>query len=381
MSNCVTCKVAGKCGGCKYIDKSYEETLAIKQKYMDKLLGKFCKVEKIVGMKDPFFYRNKVHHVMDRDKAGNAVHGIYAENSHRVIWVDKCYIEDEKSQTIISTVASLCKSFKIMIYNERSGLGYLKHVLVRRGFSTGEIMVVLVTTGPIFTGKNNFVKALLKVHPEITTIVMNINDRDTTMVLGDINKPMYGPGFIKDTLCGCTFRISPTSFYQVNPVQTEVLYKTAIEFAGLAGRETVIDAYCGIGTIGLCVAASAGNVIGVELNKNAVSDAITNAKENKISNARFYKDDAGEFMEKYASQGNRADVVIMDPPRSGSTEKFMDSVLKLNPEKVVYISCGPEALKRDLEYFTAHGMKVKRIKPVDMFPMTDSIETVCLLSR
>ena len=195
-----------------------------------------------------------MHAVFDRDRKGNIISGIYEEGTHRVVPVENCLIEDEKSQEIIRTIRGMLKSFKIRTYDEDTGYGLLRHVLIRRGFSTGEIMVVLVTGSPIFPSKNNFVKALRKAHPEITTVVLNVNDRQTSMVLGDREKPIFGPGFIKDRLCGCTFRISPKSFYQVNPVQTEILYQTAIDYAGLSGKETVIDAYCGIGTIGLIAA-------------------------------------------------------------------------------------------------------------------------------
>ena len=257
----------------------------------------------------------------------------------------------------------------------------MRHVLVRRGFSTDEIMVVLVIGSPIFPSKNNFVKALRKKYPQITTVVLNVNDKKTSMVLGERDIVIYGKGYIRDTLCGCTFRISPQSFYQVNPVQTEILYKTAIEYAGLGRKETVIDAYCGIGTIGLVAAKRAKNVIGVELNPDAVRDARINAKENKITNARFYQGDAGEFMENMAENGEHADVVFMDPPRTGSDKKFMSSVIKLNPSRIVYISCGPETLARDLEYLTKHGYDVRKIQPVDMFSFTDHCENICLLTK
>ena len=295
--------------------------------------------------------------------------------------VEECLIEDKISQEIIRTIRDMLKSFKIKTYDEDTGYGLLRHVLVRRGFSTGEIMVVLVAASPIFPSKNNFVKALRKKYPQITTVVLNVNDKKTSMVLGERDIVLYGKGFIRDNLCGCSFRISPQSFYQVNPVQTEILYKTAIEYAGLGRKETVIDAYCGIGTIGLVAAGKAKNVIGVELNPDAVHDAKINARENKITNTRFYQGDAGEFMEKMAEEGERADVVFMDPPRTGSDKKFMSSVIKLAPSRIVYISCGPESLARDLEYFTEHGYTVRKIQPVDMFSFTDHCENVVLLRR
>ena len=375
------CSVSKKCGSCQYQGVPYKEQLAAKQKRMKKLLGKFANVKPIIGMDDPFYYRNKVHAVFDRDKKGNIICGTYEAKTHKVVPIEECMIEDRISQEIIRTIRDMLKSFRIKTYDEDTGYGLLRHVLVRRGFSTGEIMVVLVIGSPIFPSKNNFVKALRKKYPQITTVVLNVNDKKTSMVLGERDIVIYGKGYIRDTLCGCTFRISPQSFYQVNPVQTEILYKTAIEYAGLGRKETVIDAYCGIGTIGLVAAKRAKNVIGVELNPDAVRDARINAKENKITNARFYQGDAGEFMENMAENGEHADVVFMDPPRTGSDKKFMSSVIKLNPSRIVYISCGPETLARDLEYLTKHGYDVRKIQPVDMFSFTDHCENICLLTK
>lgn len=375
------CSVSKKCGSCQYQGVPYKEQLAAKQKRMKKLLGKFANVKPIIGMDDPFYYRNKVHAVFDRDKKGNIICGTYEAKTHKVVPIEECMIEDKISQEIIRTIRDMLKSFRIKTYDEDTGYGLLRHVLVRRGFSTDEIMVVLVIGSPIFPSKNNFVKALRKKYPQITTDVLNVNDKKTSMVLGERDIVIYGKGYIRDTLCGCTFRISPQSFYQVNPVQTEILYKTAIEYAGLGRKETVIDAYCGIGTIGLVAAKRAKNVIGVELNPDAVRDARINAKENKITNARFYQGDAGEFMENMAENGEHADVVFMDPPRTGSDKKFMSSVIKLNPSRIVYISCGPETLARDLEYLTKHGYDVRKIQPVDMFSFTDHCENICLLTK
>ena len=375
------CTVSKKCGSCQYQGISYKEQLAVKQKKMNKLLKKFANVKPIIGMENPFYYRNKVHAVFDRDRKGNIICGTYEAKTHKVVPVEECLIEDKISQEIIRTIRDMLKSFKIKTYDEDTGYGLLRHVLVRRGFSTGEIMVVLVAASPIFPSKNNFVKALRKKYPQITTVVLNVNDKKTSMVLGERDIVLYGKGFIRDNLCGCSFRISPQSFYQVNPVQTEILYKTAIEYAGLGRKETVIDAYCGIGTIGLVAAGKAKNVIGVELNPDAVHDAKINARENKITNTRFYQGDAGEFMEKMAEEGERADVVFMDPPRTGSDKKFMSSVIKLAPSRIVYISCGPESLARDLEYFTEHGYTVRKIQPIDMFSFTDHCENVVLLRR
>ncbi|MFR5151796.1 MAG: 23S rRNA (uracil(1939)-C(5))-methyltransferase RlmD [Ruminococcus sp.] len=333
-------------------------------------------------MKDPYFYRNKVHAVFDRDRKGNIISGIYEAGTHRVVSIEQCLIEDKKSQEIIRTIRGMLKSFKIKTYDEDTGYGLLRHVLVRRGFSTGEVMVVLVVASPIFPSKNNFVKALRKVHPEISTVVLNINDKNTSMVLGEQGKSYFMVrGFIRDTLCGKSFRISPKSFYRVNPVQTEILYGKAVEFAGLTGKEKVIDAYCGIGTIGLVASGKAREVVGVELNKDAVRDARINARENKVVNISFRQGDAGEFMEAMAEAGEKADVVFMDPPRSGSSEKFLNSVIKLSPKKIVYISCNPETLARDLNFLTRKNYIVKEIQPVEMFCFTDHTEVVTWLEQ
>ena len=375
------CSVSKKCGSCQYQGVPYKEQLVAKQKKMSKLLKKFGNVKPIIGMEDPFYYRNKVHAVFDRDRKGNIICGTYEAKTHKVVPVEDCMIEDKISQEIIRTIRDMLKSFKIKTYDEDTGYGLLRHVLVRRGFATNEIMVVLVVGSPVFPSKNNFVKALRKKYPQITTVVLNVNDKKTSMVLGERDIVIYGKGFIRDTLCGCSFRISPQSFYQVNPVQTEILYKTAIEYAGLGRKETVIDAYCGIGTIGLVASGKAREVVGVELNKDAVRDARINARENKVVNISFRQGDAGEFMEAMAEAGEKADVVFMDPPRSGSSEKFLNSVIKLSPKKIVYISCNPETLARDLNFLTRKNYIVKEIQPVEMFCFTDHTEVVTWLEQ
>ncbi len=373
------CPYMKKCGGCQYIDVPYEKQLADKQKEMQKLLGKFGKVEPIIGMKNPYHYRHKVHAVFGYEK-GAPVSGIYEEKSHRIVKIDRCLIEQQKADEIILSVRSLLKSFKIRTYDEKTDMGLLKHVVVRVSKATGQIMVILVLRSPILPSKNNFAKALVKLHPEISTIVLNVNEKRTTMVLGKRDIVLYGKGYIEDSLCGVRFRLSPQSFYQVNPEQTEVLYAKAMEMAQLSGKETVIDAYCGIGTIGLVAAKKAAKVIGVELNAEAVKDARENAKQNKVKNATFVCGDAGKWMVGMAEQGQKADVVFMDPPRSGSDEAFLSSVCKLSPKKLVYISCGPDTLARDLGYLTKHGYKVRKIQPVDMFPMTGHVECIAFLA-
>lgn len=393
-----TCPYAKKCGGCDYQGVDYEKQLKEKQALVQKYVGEFCKVRPIIGMENPYHYRNKVHAVFDIAKGGSAkrgkgqkaaggvpagtiISGVYKAGTHEVVNIDACQIEDEIADAIIRDIRGLLRSFKIKTYDEDTGYGLLRHVLVRRGFHSGEVMVVLVLGSPILPSKNNFVKALRKLHPEITTVVINVNDKRTSMVLGEKESVIYGKGFIEDTLCGCTFRISPKSFYQVNPVQTERLYGKAIEYAELTGKEKVVDAYCGIGTIGLIAAKDAKEVISVELNKDAVRDAITNAKRNQIKNVKFYNADAGKFMVEMSEDGAEVDVVFMDPPRAGSDEAFLSSVVKLAPKRVVYVSCNPETLARDLKYLTKHGYVAKECTPVDMFPWTKHVETVVLMSK
>ena len=379
--NIITCPHAKKCGGCQYQGMDYAAQLKKKQKEMNKLLKDFGKPEPIIGMKDPLHYRNKVHAVFGRTRKGEIISGTYEAGTHKIVNIDECMIEDEISQSIIRTIRGLLRSFKIRTYDEDTGYGLLRHVLVRRGFTTGQVMVVLVLSSPILPSKNNFVKALRKEHPEITTVVLNVNDKKTSMVLGERDIVLYGKGYIEDILCGCTFRISPQSFYQVNPVQTERLYQTAMDYAELTGKERVIDAYCGIGTIGMVAAKKACEVIGVELNRNAVKDARTNAKLNQIKNITFYEGDAGRFMVSMAEEGEKADVVFMDPPRSGSDEAFLSSVIRLAPKRIVYVSCGPDTLARDLKYLARNGYQVRKMQPVDMFGFTEHCEMVVQLVK
>lgn len=375
------CPYYGRCGGCQFQHMTYEGQSLYKQTIVEDLLGSFCKVNDILGMEDPYYYRNKIHSTFSYDKKGQIISGFYQENTHNVINIDRCIIQDSKADEIIETIKGFMRSFKMKPYEEDRKQGFLRHVLIKRGFSTGQVMVVLVVSSKIFPGKNNYIKALVKKHPEISTIILNINNKKTSVVLGDEEMVIYGKGYIEDILCGVKFQISAKSFYQVNPIQTEILYNKAIEMAKLKGDETVIDAYCGIGTIGLIVSSKVKDVIGVELNKDAVKDAIRNAKANNIKNAYFYNDDAGDFMVNLSMEDKNIDLVIMDPPRSGSDEKFLSSVVKLSPEKIVYISCNPITQERDLRYLVKNGYKVEEIQPVDMFPWTEHVECVVLIEK
>lgn len=376
----IHCAFSEKCGGCDYAGMKYDNELAVKQKYIEELFGEYVKVDDIVGMYRPIYYRNKVHAVVGLDESRNVIAGTYEENSHRIVDTSDCMIEDSQCTDIIKDIKELIVSFKYQPYDEDAGKGMIRHILLRKGFSTKEIMLVIVTAGVAFPSKNNFLKALCEKHPEITTIVQNINDRRTSMVLGKRNIVLKGKGYIEDVLCGCRFRISPTSFYQINHQQTEKLYKKAIQLADISKNDTVIDAYCGIGTIGIVASKKAGKVIGVELNSEAVSDAKINASINNIKNVTFVNADAGDFLVEYAKNA-KADVVIMDPPRSGSTPEFLNSLLKIKPDRIVYISCGPDTQARDIKVLVKGGYKVTACQPFDLFPHTEHVETVILLSR
>ena len=374
------CPYAKKCGGCSLQNLPYEEQLHLKQAKLIGLLGRFGRVEEIIGMEDPTHYRNKIQAAF-KSKSGKVISGVYQSASRRIVEVEDCMLEDECAAPILATVRRLSTSMKIRPYDLESGQGFLRHVLIRRGFASGEIMVVLVTAQGEFRSERPFVNELLRRHPEITTVVRNVNPTDTPLFLGNESHVLHGEGYITDRLCGLEFRVSPRSFYQVNPIQTEILYGKVREFAALTGKETVIDAYCGTGTIGLTVAADAKEMIGVEVNRDAVADAIENAKRNGIRNAAFHAADAGDFMRELAARGQSADVVITDPPRAGCSPQFLRSLLTLAPNRIVYVSCNPETLARDLYTLVKGGYKVRKIQPVDMFPWTGHVESVVCLTR
>lgn len=381
------CRYFNRCGGCTLLDKPYKEQLELKKEYVNKQLKGYISVDNVIGMEEPYNYRNKVHVVLSREKKngangkrGKVVAGIYEEESHKVVAVEECMLHDNYANKIINSIVEIMNKGKFEPYDEDRASGNIRHVLIRRGHITGQTLVVIVTGTKVFPGNKNFTKELLKKHPDITTIVHNINEKRTSMVLGQNQKVLYGKGYIEDVLCGLKFRISPKSFYQINSSQTDVLYGKAMEFAGLTGKETVIDAYCGIGTISLVAAKHAGKVIGVELNGDAVKDARINAKINDIRNAEFYNDDAGKFMEK---MNEKVDVVCIDPPRSGSDDKFLNSLIRLAPDRIVYVSCNPQTQRRDLEKLKKGGYEAVKACAVDMFPGTSvvHVETVVKLVK
>ena len=376
----MNCPIYKKCGGCQLQNLTYEEQLSLKQSNTIQLVGKSCHVDEIIGMENPYHYRNKISRAFGF-RNGRIICGIYQSASRRIVQAEECLLEYVYADKIIKTVHSLCISFKIKAYDINTGKGFFRHALIRRAVNSGETMVVLVTAKGDFPKKRDFVNALLQKHPDITTVVWNVNQTETPLFLGEKSETLYGEGYITENLLGNRFRISPRSFYQVNTKQTEVLYNKVLDFAALGGKEKIIDAYCGTGTIGLTLAGKALSVIGVESNPDAVADAVINAKLNGIKNTKFVAADAGDFMQELAEKNEKIDTVITDPPRAGCSKRFIDSLLSLSPKSIVYVSCNPETLTRDLFALRKGGYKVKKIQPIDMFPFTEHVECVVSLTR
>ena len=368
-----------KCGGCPLLPLPYPQQLAKKQARLQALLGGFAPVRAVQGMKAPFHYRNKAIATF-ATRQGKLVCGLYAEGTHKVLPGADCLLQEEILNKTLSAVVDAARACRWTAYDEDRETGLLRHVVLRSS-GDGKVLVTLVTPTPALPGSKNFCAALRKAAPWVVSIVQNINPTRTSAVLGNREKTLYGPGYVLDTLCGLQFAISSRSFYQVNRTQTEALYNKALELAKLTGHETVIDAYCGIGTIGLCAARHAGQVIGVERNPAAVKDAAANARRNHIANARFLCADATEWMMAAAGEGLRPDVVFLDPPRAGSTPECIAAVNKMKPRRVVYVSCDPETLARDVAAFNRLGWRAAKFCPVDLFPQTRHVETVCLLVK
>ena len=368
-----------KCGGCPLLALPYPRQTAEKQQRLQKLLGGFAPVAPLRTMAEPWHYRNKAI-ASFATQQGKLVCGLYAEGTHKVLPSADCLLQNEVLNRTLAAVQDAARACRYTAFDEDKRTGLLRHVVLRCS-RKGQVLVTLVTPGPELPGSRNFCAALRKKAPWVVSIVQNINPTLSSAVLGNREKTLYGPGFVLDTLCGLQFAISSRSFYQVNPRQTEVLYRAALDAAKLTGKETVVDAYCGIGTIGLCAAPHAGQVIGVERNPAAVKDAAANARHNKLSNAKFVCADATEWMAAAADEGLHPDLVFLDPPRAGSTPECITAVAKMAPRRVVYVSCDPETLARDVAIFARHGYKAKGFTPVDLFPQTRHVETVCLMSR
>ena len=373
------CKICTSCGGCQYQQLAYSAQLKYKTKRVKEALSRIAHVKQdvlpCIGASNPYNYRNKIQVPFVKDRNGVVKFGFYKENTHIIMPIKECAIEDKKAAPILWDIKLLLEEMNIPTYNEDSGRGILRYVLIRTSHHYEELMVVLVTTQMNFPGQRNFVNELVSKHPEITTVVENVNSRKTNVILGDKEKVLYGPGHIKDDILGLTFEISASSFFQINPEQVEKLYATALKLVEPKKEEIVLDAYSGVGTIGLIAARNAKKVISVEINKSAHKNAIENAKRNGISNIQFVCDDAGKFITKYIGD---IDVLIMDPPRSGSDETFLSTVMNKRIKKIIYVSCNPETLARDIEYLSKL-YEVTYVQPVDMFPMTAHVETIVSL--
>lgn len=400
-----TCPIASKCGACELLAVPYPIQLERKKKYLESLFSDYsCPVEDVLGMDEPSEFRYKVQTPFVCSKSGKILFGMYKRSSHNVIMSQQCLTEAPQARPIFETIVRLAKCYKISIYNEDTGKGLLRHAIIRIAHVDGSCLLTLVVNRKEFPHKRDFVHELIDEHPEITSVVFNINTRQTNAILGPQYMTAYGQDWIEDELCGCVFRIPAGAFYQTNPLQTEVLYKKAIEFANIHAGNTVLDTYCGIGTIGIVAAKHAKapkskktkkraakkhalsqgqpvpiHLIGVESQKEAVDVALGNARLNHIKNAEFICADAGEFMQQL-DEDFSVDVLFMDPPRAGASEEFIQAVLKVMPKRIIYISCNPQTQVRDINMLSV-AYSVERIAPVDMFPHTKHIETVVLLIR
>ncbi|MDD3903312.1 MAG: 23S rRNA (uracil(1939)-C(5))-methyltransferase RlmD [Sphaerochaeta sp.] len=384
MKSYKKCPLERECGGCQLMEYPYPVQLEYKQDYEEEMLDQFGVVAPIIGMEDPTHYRNKVQAVFGRDYQDKVISGIYREGTHHIVPIRECLVEDPKADAILATIRTLMNRFGIDPYDEDEQMGYIRHVLVKTSNFSGEVMVVLVCGQWPVPSKADFLSALKQRHPEITTLALNMNNDQTSMVLSEIpEKILYGKGYIEEELCGLKFRISPRSFFQVNPTQTEILYSIAMRMAQIKETDEVIDAYCGTGTIAL-IAGSKGahHVLGIENNPDAVEDAVQNAEINHLDNVDFICSDASAYLKQMAKDKKSCDVLFLDPPRSGSDERFLAAALKMAPRKIIYISCNPKTLERDLRYMLKYSpYEVQGIQPVDMFPHTTHIETVILLTR
>ena len=376
------CGVCTACGGCQLQQLSYPAQLEYKTKKVADAFRR-QKIENLrvfptISAEKPYEYRNKIQVPIGRDPHGHIVSGFYRSGTHKIIPIDKCWIEDRRAGKIILELKKLMKEFHYAPYDEDTRSGLIRHVLVRTSAHNDEVMVTLVTNKDEFKGKNNFVREWIKRCPNIKSLIQNINTRDTNVILGEKERTLFGPSFIKDSILGVDFLISSKSFFQVNPEQVEKLYRKAIEYADLHKDENIFDAYCGIGTISLCASKYVKKVTGVEIVKEALVDAKKNAGLNNINNAEFLLGDAGEVFEKLVSDGEKYSTVFVDPPRKGLDQKFIDTLLRLEPEKVVYVSCDPETLARDIKQL-GEKYNIINVQPVDMFPMTFHVETVVSL--
>ncbi len=389
------CELSRKCGGCQIQALSYERQLTFKEhKIKNNLMriGGFTEeqidavMQPVIGMENPYHYRNKAQFPIGTDKDGNPVAGFYAGRTHSIIPVTNCYLGVDVNEQILQIVLAFLRKYQIPAYDEQTGNGIVRHVLTRYGFTTKELMVCIVINADTLPHAEELVAELTKLEG-MTSISVNVNKKQTNVILGDTVKTLWGKSYITDYIGDVKYQISPLSFYQVNPVQTKKLYQTALEYAGLTGEETVWDLYCGIGTISLFLAKQAKKVYGVEIVPQAIADAKNNAKINGITNAEFFVGKAEEVypdvVRQMQERGQQAyaDVIVVDPPRKGCEESLLAAMVQMQPERIVYVSCDSATLARDLKYLCAQGYKLEKVQGVDQFCHTVHVETVCLLSR
>ncbi|WP_061996874.1 23S rRNA (uracil(1939)-C(5))-methyltransferase RlmD [Clostridium sp. ATCC 25772] len=380
------CSTYKRCGGCNLQHSTYETQLSFKTERVRDVIKRIGKLEDVkihntIGMETPYNYRNKVQLPVGKNKDGEIVVGFYAPRSHDIINMECCYIQDEVGDKVIKVVKEWMKKFNIETYDEKTNSGIVRHIMIRKGFKTEEVMVVVVTNGNSIPYSEELVSMLKDNIEGIDSIIQNINNKQTNVILGQKCKTLYGKDTITDFIGEFKFNISPLSFFQVNSIQTEVLYNKALEYADLQGDEIVFDAYCGTGTISLFLSQNAKKVYGVEIIPQAIQNAIKNAEENNVTNTEFIVGEAENEIPKLIEKGIKADVVVVDPPRKGCEESLLHSIAKMSPKKIVYVSCDPATLARDLNILQQLGYKTLEIQPVDMFPQTAHVETVVKLEK
>ncbi|ERI94386.1 23S rRNA (uracil-5-)-methyltransferase RumA [Clostridiales bacterium oral taxon 876 str. F0540] len=379
------CSIYKRCGGCQMQHMDYEGQLEFKTNRVKEVITRIGKLENVVihsaiGMKEPYRYRNKVQLPIGKVKDEVTI-GFYAPRSHDIIGMDTCHIQDETADKVVQLTKEWITKFKIEPYNEEENKGTLRHIMIRRGFKTSEVMVVIVTREEALPYSEKFVELMLKNIDGLKSVIQNINSKKTNVILGSRNKVLWGQDKITDYIGKFKFNISPLSFFQVNPVQTEILYSKALEYAGLTGEETVFDAYCGTGTISLFLSQKAKKVYGVEIVPEAIEDAQKNAKENLVENVEFLVGESEKVIPELIKEGVKAEVVVVDPPRKGCERSLLEAFSRMKPERIVYVSCDPATLARDLGILNELGYKTLEIQPVDMFPQTAHIENVALIVR
>ena len=373
------------CGGCQIQELDYQKQLDIKTNEVKQVISRIGKLEDVVihdtlGMEEPVRYRNKAQFPIQKVN-NNPLIGFYKKKSHDIIPTDKCIIQHEINDKIMKIIKTYINAYKVSVYDEKTHTGVLRHLVTKVGFTTNEVMVVLVANGKKLPYLKELASVLEENVPGFKTLVVNVNREKTNVILGRENIVVYGDGKINDYIGELVFEISPLSFFQVNPVQTEVLYNKALEYADLKGNDTVFDIYCGIGTISLFLAQKAKKVYGIEIVEDAIKDAKINANLNNLDNVEFYVGKAEEVVPKMYKEGKTANVVVVDPPRKGCDEKVLDTIVSMKPDRVVYVSCNPSTLARDLAYLDERGYKCLEVQPVDMFPHTMHVESVAKLEK